>query len=180
MFNSIFRVGRLALYYGIARHLPASNTPLTRWCRIVRRYICRGLFKHAGRNINVEQGAYFGSGSQISLGDNSGIGIDCQLHGSIQIGNNVLMGPEVMIFTRNHRFDRLDIPMSEQGNTADKPVVIGDDVWLGARAIVLPGVVIGQGSIIAAGAIVSKPVPDYAIVGGNPARVIRSRRDVSS
>lgn len=179
MLNKMRRVILLALYYGFARHLPASTTKLTRWCRNIRMHICRDLFKHAGKNINVEHGAYFGSGSQISLGDNSGIGIDCQLYGSIQIGNNVMMGPEVMIFTRNHRFDRLDIPMSEQGNRPDQPVVIGDDVWFGARVIVLPGVVIGQGSIVAAGAVVSKPVPDYAIVGGNPARFIRSRRHVS-
>ena len=85
-----------------------------------------------------------------------------------------MMGPDVMIFTQNHKNDRLDIPMMLQTDPK-RPVVIGDDVWIAARAIILPGVTIGKGSIIGAGAVVTKDVPEYAVVGGNPARVIRYR-----
>jgi maltose O-acetyltransferase len=65
--------------------------------------------------------------------------------------------------------------MNRQGNTEKRPVEIGDDVWIGARAVLLPGVKVGDGAVIAAGAIVTKEVAPYTIVGGNPARVIKSR-----
>jgi maltose O-acetyltransferase len=91
------------------------------------------------------------------------------------IGKDVMMGPEVMIYTSNHETNRTDMPMIEQGDTQAIPVVIEDDVWIGARAILLPGVHIGKGAIVAAGSIVTKAVPPYTIVGGNPAKEIRKR-----
>jgi maltose O-acetyltransferase len=90
------------------------------------------------------------------------------------------MGPEVAIWTTNHRFDRTDIPMMFQGNQVQKPVFIGNDVWIGTRAILLPGVHVGDHSIIGAGAVVAKDVPPWAIVVGNPARVVRYRNSVSN
>lgn len=128
-----------------------------------------------GADANVEQGAYFGTGSEIELGDRSGIGVDCQLWGPIRIGNDVMMAPEVVIHTQLHRFDRLDIPMNQQGALPARMVVIDDDVWIGQRAMIMPGVHIARGVIVAAGAVVTKNVPEYAIVGGCPARVIRYR-----
>ena len=85
------------------------------------------------------------------------------------------MGTDVTIITRNHRFDRTDIPMMEQGFEEERPVYIGNDVWIGDRALILPGVHIGDGSIIAAGAVVTKDVSPYSIVAGVPARKIRDR-----
>ena len=85
------------------------------------------------------------------------------------------MGPEVVILGVNHRFDDCERPMIEQGYHDRKPVAIGDDVWIGTRAIILPGVRIGRGAIVAAGAVVTRDVNEFDIVGGNPARVIRSR-----
>ena len=165
----------LAAYYGLARHLPASTNRPGRFARPIRAAICRRLFARAGRDINVEQGAWFGAGSRIELGDRSGIGLDDRLYGPVGIGNDVMMGPEVMIFTRNHLFDRLDLTIREQGSAAEEAVTIADDVWIGARAIILPGVTIARGAVVAAGAVVTRDVPEYAIVGGNPARVIRLR-----
>lgn len=86
-----------------------------------------------------------------------------------------MMGTDVIIITRNHRFDRTDIPMMEQGFEEERPVYIGNDVWIGDRVLILPGVHIGDGSIIAAGAVVTKDVPPYSIVAGVPARKIRDR-----
>lgn len=169
------KLARLAAYYSVARHLPASNHRFGRPARKIREVICRGIFRKAGRGINVEKGAYFGDGSQIEIGDHSGIGVDCELFGPVTIGRDVMMGPEVIVLTRNHRWDRLDIPMREQGSQPEQAVIIGDDVWIGTRAIILPGVTIGRGAIVGAGAIVTKDVPEYAIVGGNPARIIRYR-----
>ncbi len=86
-----------------------------------------------------------------------------------------MMGPEVMIFTSNHRFDRIDIPMICQEREEPKKVVIGDDVWIGARVIILSGVRVGNGVVIGAGSVVTHDVPDYAVVCGVPAKVIRYR-----
>lgn len=86
------------------------------------------------------------------------------------------MGPDVMILTSNHKHDRLDVPMNQQGFPCPQKVMIGNDVWIGARVMILPGVRIGDGVIIGAGAIVTKDVPDYAIVGGVPAKILKYRK----
>ncbi len=165
----------LVLYYGFARYLPPSDNRCSEWIKRIRRLICNPLFKSAGKNINIEKGAYFGNGAQIEIGDNSGIGIDCRVVGPVKIGNDVMMGPEVVILTHHHRHDRLDIPMWQQGQLPDQPVIIGNDVWIGTRAIIMPNVHIGNGCIIGAASVVTKDIPSYAVVGGIPAKVIRYR-----
>lgn len=165
----------IVLYYGFAKYLPNSQHRGTKWCRYIRRAICKPLFDECGTWLNVEKGANFGTGSGIKIGNGSGIGANAQIRGKLTIGDNVMMGPDVVILTTNHRFDRIDVPIGKQGNT-DEPVTIGNDVWIGQRAMIMPGVNIGNGCIIAAGAVVTKNVPDYAIVGGVPARVIKYRK----
>ncbi|MCK4788977.1 MAG: acyltransferase [Desulfobacteraceae bacterium] len=169
----------LIVYYFFARHLPSSAHKFGLWALLVRRFICRRIFKYAGKNINVEKGAYFGDGSEIEIGDYSGIGVNCQTCGPIKIGNDVMIGSDVIILTQNHKFDRLDIPMRQQRYRPRELVVIDDDVWIGTRVIILPGVHIGKGAIVGAGAVVTKDVAEYAIVGGNPAKVIKFRRKQS-
>ncbi|TXG87944.1 MAG: CatB-related O-acetyltransferase [Thermomicrobiales bacterium] len=172
---SVTRLMSLLAYYGFARHLPASDNSYGKWVRVLRRAACRGLFTYMGRGVNVEQKAFFGDGRNIRIGDYSGLGINCRLYGPVSLGKHVMMGPDVVIMTSNHKSDRLDIPMTEQGGTGPDPVVIGDDVWIGTRVIILPGVTIGHGAVVGAGSVVTKDVPPYAIVGGNPARLIRYR-----
>jgi len=169
------RAVRLLLYYLVARHLPASNTRLTGWTARVRRAVCQGLFQTCGDRVNIEHGAYFGDGSLIDIGDDSGLGVDCQIYGRVTLGRDVMMGPEVIMITRNHGVDRTDHPMRLQPDADERPIVIGDDVWIGTRAILLPGVTVGDGAVVAAGSVVTHPVPARAIVGGNPARLIRYR-----
>jgi len=171
------RMIRLTAYYFFARHLPASNHWFGKWARPVRRWICRGIFERAGENINIEKGAFFGDGTKIKIGDNSGIGLNCYVVAPVAMGKNVMMGPDVIILTKNHRHDRVDVPMREQGRHPPKAVTIGDDVWIGTRAIILPGISVGTGAIIGAGAVVTKDVPEYAIAAGNPAQVIRFRKE---
>lgn len=86
------------------------------------------------------------------------------------------MGPDVMILSRRHEIGRVDIPMALQGEAEARRVVVEDDVWIGARVIVLAGVRIGRGSVLGAGAVVARDVPPLSVVVGNPARVIRTRR----
>ena len=125
---------------------------------------------------NIEKEAYFGEGRGLYMGTGSGLGVNCQIQRPCHIGDYVLMGPDVVIFTMNHKADRTDIPIGAQGMTGKRKVTIGNDVWIGQRAMIMPGVTVGDGSIIAAGAVVTKDVPPYSIVGGIPARVLKTRK----
>ena len=176
------RILALILYYGFARFLPVSYNPLGLGLpRPIRGLLCQQIFRKCGRRINVEKGAYFGYGYNVQIGDNSGIGVNACIMGGadVVIGNNVMMAPEVVILTLNHEFESNTESMMAQGYRW-APVIIEDDVWIGMRALIVPGVKIGKGSIVAAGSVVTKDVPPYTVVGGNPARVIKSRRVVSS
>jgi len=165
------------LYCCFAQWLPPSYALGGGVAKVIRRFICKRLFNECGEQVNVERGAYFGSGKNISIGNNSGIGINAKIEGSVKIGDHVMMGPEVLMLTQNHDFSRTDIPMDQQGHQPEKPIIIGNDVWIGARAVILPGVHVGNGAIIGAAAVVAKDIPAWAIVVGNPARVIKSRRE---
>ena len=160
------------LIYVFAKHLPESYR-LNIGQRAIRAFCGKLLLAKCGKNVNIEKNANFSY--SVELGDNSGLGINCRISGKVVFGKNVMMGPNVSIYTTNHAFDRTDIPMCQQGNSKELPVTVGDDVWIGANAIILPGVTIGSGAIIAAGAVVTKDVPAFAIVGGNPAKIIKTR-----
>lgn len=164
-----------ALYYGFARHLPYSPRPYAFGARRIRYEICRHMLASCGTNVNVEHGALINNGRQISIGDNSGIGLHCFVSGPLVIGDNVIMGPNCTFLSINREVGRTDRPMIEQGFQPARAPVIEDDVWLGANVLVLPGRRIGRGSIVAAGAVVSVDVPPFAVVAGNPARVLRQR-----
>lgn len=133
-----------------------------------------GMLADAGRGLNVDSKAYIGRGSKIRIGENSSIGYRCYLQGDIIIGKDVMMAPEVVILTRSHGHDRIDIPMGQQG-CFDHPVSIEDDVWIGTRAIILPGVRVGKGSIIGCGAVVTRDVDSFSVMGGVPAKLIKKR-----
>jgi maltose O-acetyltransferase len=169
-------VARLAVYHLVFRWLPPSTGPGGWIWRAARRIIVTPLLASAGRDVNIEHGAFFGRGDRIHVGDRSGIGVNCRLHGPVRIGADVMMGPDVLVYALAHEFGDLDRPMIDQGYREPREVVVEDDVWIGARVIVLPGVRVGRGSVIGAGAVVTKDVPPYSVVGGNPARVVRSRR----
>lgn len=124
--------------------------------------------------VNIEHGAVFSA--KASLRDYSGIGINARINGECKIGTHVMMGTDVVIITRNHAFDHTDIPMMEQGFENERPVEIGNDVWIGDRVIILPGVTVGDGSILAAGAVVTHDVPAYAVVAGVPAKIIKMKK----
>lgn len=162
--------------YGMAKGLPASDSrPFGGISRAIRASAGRMILSGCGKNVNIERGAVFNR--NCSLGNNSGIGINACLNGTVSIGDDVMMAPECMIYTANHRYDRTDVPMRLQGTSEERPVRIGNDVWIGARVTILPGVTVGDHSIISAGAVVTKDVPDYGIVGGVPAKVIKYRMD---
>lgn len=112
-------------------------------------------------------------GDRFAINGNSRVVADCG--GEIRIGNGVMIGPNVVIRASNHDHDRCDVPIWEQGQTGGR-IVIGDDVWIASNVVILPGVEIGSHAIIAAGAVVTRDVPEFAVVAGVPARVIKDRR----
>ncbi len=159
------------LYKIFASWLPESRR--SRYAKWVRGIFAKIIVKKKGKKVNIERKAVFSPA--LSIGDNSGVGIKCEVYGEVTIGKNVMMGPEVVIYTSSHKHDKTDVPMIEQGIEEQKPVFIGDDVWIGRRAMIMPGVKIGNGVIIGAGAVVTKDVPDYCIVGGVPAKILKKR-----
>ena len=162
------------LYYLFARHLPRSNASYAFLSGSIRYWICKHLFAECGRDVNIEQGAWFGSGQHVRIGDNSGIGINCYM-AMATIGKDVRMGPDVILQSGDHVFSERDKPIRLQGYTEPRPIVIEDDVYIGARVIILPGRKIGRGAVIGSGAVVTKDVPEYAVVAGNPARIVKYR-----
>lgn len=171
----LIRAFAILTYDLIAVHLPASHQKWSFGAKRLRAFCARHMLTSCGENVNVERHARFGRG--VTLGDRSGIGINASIGEQTHIGSDVIMGPDCVIYTRNHRFDRLDIPMREQGYGPVEPVEIGDDCWIGGRVTILPGVHVGNGAVIAAGAVVTKDVPPYAVVGGVPAKIIYNRKD---
>ena len=109
----------------------------------------------------------------VTIGDHTRIGIHCTVIGPVCIGNHVNLAQGITVTALNHNFEDVSKRIDEQG-VSTKPVVIGDDVWIGANAVVLPGVTIGNHSVVAAGAVVTKDVPDHTLVGGVPAKVIKN------
>lgn len=141
-----------------------------------RLFCCKRIFKYCGENVNIEKGAVFGRGTDIEIGDNSGIGINAFIPSDIKIGANVMMGPNCYILVSNHSFDRVDIPMCQQGFSERKKTVIEDDVWIGRNVTMTPGRTIKKGSIVGACCVLTKDFPEYSMIGGNPSKLIRSRK----
>lgn len=168
----------LLIYKMFLVWLPSTNNTLflSKIIRKLRSMVACGCFDHHGKNINIEKGANFGRGIGISIGDNSGIGVNCVVRGPLMMGSDIMMGPNVRIMTGKHNTARTDIPMRLQGFLPNQQVTINDDVWIGDGAIIMPGVTIGKGSIIGAGAVVTKDVPEYSVVAGVPAKVIKYRK----
>lgn len=130
----------------------------------------------AKNSILVCTGVIRKKGVGISIGHNSAVGAQSFLggQGGITIGNDVIMGPGVRIFSENHIFDQLDTPIRLQGESR-KGVTIGNNCWIGASVTIVDGVKIADGVVIAAGAVVTKDVPADTVVGGVPAKQIASR-----
>ena len=159
------------LYKITAAWLPISQR--SKLAKKIRVFWAKRIVSSLGDCANIERGAIFGP--QVSVGNRSGIGVNCELYGPVIIGNDVMMGPDVVIYTSGHKFDRIDVPMMDQGSIAPKPVRIGNDVWIGRRVMIMPGVTIGNGCVIGAGAVVTKDIPDYSVAVGVPAKVVKSR-----
>ncbi|GGD89854.1 sugar O-acetyltransferase [Paenibacillus nasutitermitis] len=144
--------------------------PLDREARLVA---IRGLLGKTGDNCVVEQPLFCTYGYNTTVGDNFFLNVNCKLmdSGKISIGNNVFIAPNVCLITEEHA---MDVEQRLAGLEYTHPVHIGDNVWICAGAIVLPGVTIGANSVIGAGSVVTKDIPPDSLAVGNPCKVIRS------
>jgi len=139
-----------------AKYLKSCNGFLSVHKNVTLQYLNR---MSVGRNVQIGQGAFI------------------QASGEVTIGDDVMIGPDVKIWSVNHVFDSIDVPIYEQGYTFES-VEIGHGVWLGANVFVMPGVSLPEGCVVSAGSVVSKKkYKPYSILSGNPCRMIGSRID---
>jgi acetyltransferase-like isoleucine patch superfamily enzyme len=126
-----------------------------------------------GNDSTIEDFATINNGlGDVLIGDRTRIGISCVLIGPVRVGNDVIMAQNVVMSGLNHGYEDIGQPIRLQKCTT-KEIVIDDEVWIGANAVVTAGVHIGKHAVVAAGSVVTKDVPPYTIVAGNPARIIK-------
>lgn len=142
----------------------------------LRNFLYKFALNEMGVNCNICDGVTISRPQNIYLGNRVSIHEYTLIGGSgdIKIGNYVAIGSNCSIISENHNFNDKQIKIKDQGVTP-QPIVIGENVWLGCKVIILGNVTIGHGAVIGAGSVVTRSVPENAIVVGNPARVIRQR-----
>ena len=132
-----------------------------------------------GENCEIKRGTIISTyGGDIIIGDFCGFNPYCVIygHGGTSIGNYVRFATQCVVVPANHGFLSLDVPIYKQPLTK-KGIIVEDDVWFGAGVKLLDGIKVGKGSVVAAGAVVNRSVPDYSVVGGVPARVLKMRNN---
>jgi len=167
---------KIIFYYLFLSKLPSARfTPIfSNWRVWYFQHVLKIMAK-GGNPAMIGDSVYIAKGQKITMGSGCRINENVYLE-KVTLGNDVLIAPNVSLLSRMHEFERTDIPMSLQGYREEKAVVIEDDVWLGRNVVVLPGITVGKGAIVAAGAIVTKDVEAYTIVAGVPAVKISTRK----
>lgn len=160
------------------------DIPLTHWrlhFKSSMLTLCKSKFKYFAESAEFRPGAYAICCSKISLGRRVVIRPGTLLHADsreegagITIEDDTMLGPGVQIYVSNHRFDDPDISIIDQGHYDSMPVLLKRGCWIGANAVILPGVTIGENSVVGAGSVVTKSIPDRALAVGNPVKVIRN------
>lgn len=164
----------LLAYYGLAKHLPDSSLPGGGLSTVLRGLLCRGFIAGPGRKLHVRSDAFLADGRHLYMADRSSIGPGCRIYGA-RIGYGVVIGPHCVFFKENRAANDLDIPVGDHDTTPINLPIVEDWAWIGERVLVLQGRRIGRGAIVGAGAVVTRDVAPFTIVGGNPARVIGHR-----
>ena len=166
------------LYYTFAQFLPTSRFPVVGGlCRRIRGRICKVLFVSSGKWINIERRVYFGK-NDISIGNKSGLGDNFRItNSSLVVGNNTMIARDVHVVGGGHIFMDKSQSIGKQGSRPKTSLTIGNDVWIAERVTILSNVkTIGDGAVVGACSVVTHDVPPYAVVAGNPARIIKYRQ----
>lgn len=135
-------------------------------------------FKAVGKNVYISVGYDIDGYEKLELGNDIWIGRNCKISasGGLIIKDGTIISHNVEIWTRNHRYEAEDLrSIPYDAEFINKPVIISENVWIGSRVIIVPGIKIGEGAVIGAGSVVTKDVPECAVVGGNPAKVLKYR-----
>ena len=143
-----------AAYYLIGRFLPKYPIPGYKFAYRFRYFLCKHIFESIGKNVLIKRNAYFGDGSKIRIGNNSQIGINSIMDNDVIIGDDVTMGPDVIIYTSSHEYKELGIPINQQGEKPHRPVILGNNVWIGAKTVVTKDVPMNSVFCGSAGSVV--------------------------
>lgn len=165
---------KLLFYYLFFSKLPNSWWPGGKLFNRLRVSCVKGIIP-VGKNTKIQRAVYIGSGNNIVIGNNCQVNERVRLD-NVNIGNNVMIARECIILGKMHESTDIHTPMNEQGVKDVKKTCIEDDVWLGLRVVVMPGIHIRKGTIIAAGAVVTKDTEAYGVYGGVPAKLIKQRQ----
>lgn len=161
------------IYYAFASRLPSSYFPGGSYFNSFR-YFCLKQFIQIGANSKVQNKVYLGNGENIVIGSCCQINEKVKLDNVI-IGNYIMIAPGAVILGKMHESCRNDVPMVLQGEKKVEKTIIEDDVWIGTNVIIMPGLKIRKGCIIAAGAVLTKDTVEYGIYAGVPAKLIKAR-----
>jgi len=147
------------------------------WTAVIKSNVRKDLFPfndfYLGENSTIENFCTLNNGvGALYIGNNSRLGLASVLIGPVEVGNDVRIAQNVVLSALNHNYEDVNVPISQQG-VYTKQIVIGDETWIGANAVILPGVIIGKHCVIGAGSVVTKSVDDFSVVAGNPARLIK-------
>ena len=160
------------IYLVFFRNTPENYRPYALFFPWMRSFLVKNYLKKCGTKPLVKNRA------EISLyatvGNFTEIGTRAMIQSNVHLGDYVIMGPDVKIYSRNHKYDSLEVPIANQGKNYYE-TFIGNDVWIGANVVITAGCKVGNHTVIAAGAVVTKDIPDYAVVGGVPAKILKYR-----
>jgi len=173
--EKIKKILSLLFYYLIFSNLPNYAFPGGKFYNWLRISGLRNIIK-IGKNCRIMKKVYVGNGNKIVIGNFCRINENVRLD-NVKIGNHVMIGRESILLGKMHEFIDITIPMEQNPPNETKPTIIEDDVWIGLRVIVMPGVRIRRGTIVGAAAVITKDTEEYGIYAGLPAKKIKSRRN---
>jgi maltose O-acetyltransferase len=166
---------KLIFYYIFIRNLPHSRFGKTfNLIRVFYMSRVLGIMQWDRRSF-FENGIYIGNTTNLSIGKCCEINENTFIQGAY-IGDHVMIAPGVCLLANMHKHENIEVPMILQGKDKGMAVRLENDVWLGRNVIVMPGITINQGAIVAAGAVVTRDIPAYCIYGGVPAKLIKKRK----
>lgn len=170
-------IGRVKWSYRADRLGPdVFSTYFLMYSPTLARKICERKFKHFGEDAEIRHGATVIGCSKISLGRSVTIRTGAYLvagNAEIIIEDKALIAAGVQMHTENHEYNDITLPIYDQGFQESKTIYIKSGAWIAANAVILPGVTVGQNAVVAAGSIVNKDVPDFSVVAGVPAEVVK-------